>query len=162
MKLDPARLVGPLLALLVLVLVLQQTVQALRTSGVWSHRHASARPASPFVPLERLLDPARSTAPPTSLRDPFAFGSTPTAAPKRPATRPAPITLPVERPQVTALVWSGGANPVAIIRWKGQSYTMREADTLPSGFIIKKITPDQVTLERGSETLVLPVPKKGD
>ena len=39
MKLDPERLVGWLLALFLLVLVVQQTVGAVRDSGVWMRPH---------------------------------------------------------------------------------------------------------------------------
>jgi hypothetical protein len=61
MRLDLARLLGPVVAALVLVLVLQQTLGALRAAGVWGPRHTAAAPAaSPFARIEGLLAPARS------------------------------------------------------------------------------------------------------
>ena len=53
MKLDPARLVGWLIALLLLVLVVQQTAGALHDSGVWARPPRTARATSPYAGLER-------------------------------------------------------------------------------------------------------------
>ncbi len=156
MKLDPAKLAGPLLALLVLAIVLQQTVHALGTSGIWAHRRAAAPAPSPYAQLESLLAAERPAT--AGARDPFTLA----AAPRRSAPRPAPPGRAPERPRVVALVSSGGGASAVIVQWGGRYSTVQESDTLPNGYVVRRITPDEVTLERGSETLVLPVPKKGD
>ena len=64
MRLDLARLLGPLVAALVLVLILQQTLGALRVAGVWGQRLTAAAPAtSPFTRIEDLLAPAAGGPP---------------------------------------------------------------------------------------------------
>jgi type IV pilus biogenesis protein PilP len=164
MKFDPARLLGPLVAALMLVLVVQQTLGALRASGVWEQRHAAhAPPVNPFAPLESLLAFAghsRSDA----LRDPFAFGhaAAPVVTRKPVAPRPAPAPVPVEpeRPVLTSIVWVE-SNPSATLRFNGRDYPV-QTNTLFDEFRVQSITRDQVTLVRGGETLVLKLPKKGD
>lgn len=161
MRLDPARLVGWLVALLLLVLVLQQTTGALRDSGVWTRPHHSAPAPSPYAGLERLLGAARRAPAPPVQRDPFAFGRAAESAPARRATvaRPARPATPA-RPQLTAIVWVEN-NPSATIRWNGKDRTV-QVNTLFDEFRVRSITRDQVTLERGGEILVLQLPRKGD
>jgi hypothetical protein len=162
MRLAPARLVGPLLAALVLVLVLQQTLGALRAGGVWGQRHATVAPAaSPFTRIEGLL--ARAANQPSDvLRDPFAFGraTAPVVARRPSAPRPAPAPVAPARPVLTSIVWLE-SNPSATIRWNGRDYPV-QVNTLFDEFRVRSITRSQVTLERGGEILVLQLPKKGD
>jgi hypothetical protein len=162
MRLDLARLLGPLVAVVVLVLILQQTLGALRAGGVWGQRHtAVARPASPFARIEDLLDPATSE-PPAALRDPFAFGRAPAPmVTRRPTVAPvAPAPVAPARPVLTSIVWLE-SNPSATLRWNGRDYPV-QTNTLFDEFRVQSITRNQVTLERGGETLVLQLPKKGD
>jgi hypothetical protein len=162
MRFDPARLLGPLVAALVLVLIVQQTLGALRAGGVWGQRHATVvLPASPFARIERLLAPAASE-PPAVLRDPFAFGRAPApAVTHRPAApRPAPVPVAPARPVLTSIVWLE-SNPSATLRWNGRDYPV-QTNTLFDEFRVQSITRNQVTLMRGGETLMLQLPKKGD
>lgn len=161
MRLDPLRLAGWLLALLLLVLVLQQTTGALRDSGVWAHPRSAAPAASPYAGLERLLGAARGAAAAAPLRDPFAFGrATPPASPRRaPLARPARPAEP-PRPQLTSIVWVEN-NPSATIRWNGKDRTV-QVNTLFDEFRVRSITREQVILEHGGQTLVLQLPRKGD
>jgi hypothetical protein len=162
MRLDLARLLGPLVAALVLVLIVQQTLGALRAGGVWAQHHATtAPPASPFARIERLLAPAAS-GPAAALRDPFTFGHAPTPVmTHRPtAPRTAPVPVPPARPVLTSIVWLE-SNPSATLRWNGRDYPV-QTNTLFDEFRVQSITRSQVTLVRGGETLVLQLPKKGD
>jgi hypothetical protein len=163
MKIDPVRLIAPLVAGLLLLLVVEQTLGALRTGGVWGRAPARTAATETYGRLEGLLRPEAPGAGPT--RDPFAFGRV--AAPegaRRPAgtPRPAPAApaLPPARPVLTSIVWTEGS-PSATIRWQGRDYPV-QVNTLFDEFRVLGITRDQVRLERGAEILVLQLPQKGD
>jgi hypothetical protein len=162
MRVDLARLLGPLAAALMLVLTVQQTLGALRAAGVWGPRRAATAPAaSPFARIEGLLAPAPS-GPTAALRDPFAFGRAPAPVVTRQpaAPRPAPAPVAPARPVLTSIVWLE-SNPSATLRWNGRDYPV-QTNTLFDEFRVQSITRSQVTLVRGGETLVLQLPKKGD
>ncbi len=155
MRLDPAKLLGPLVALIVLVLILQQTTSALRASGSWSRSGAAAAAPDPYAPLERLI--ARRDASPV-LRDPFAFARVAgPAAAQRPQQRPKPVAVAPARPVLTAIVWDN--DPRATVRWSDHDYTVR-AGSLFDDFRVMSITRDQVVLERGGETITLQLPRR--
>ncbi len=161
MRFDLARLLGPLVAALILVLIVQQTLGALRAGGVWRQRHTTAAPTvSPYARIEGLLAPAAGDTTATA-RDPFAFGRAhaPLLTRRPAATRPA---TPVARaqPVLTSIVWLE-SNPSATLRWNGRDYPV-QTNTLFDEFRVQSITRNQVTLARGDETLVLRLPKKGD
>ena len=160
MKIDPLRLAGWALAALLLALVVQQTSAALHDSGVWTRPRRSAPAPNPYAGVERLLAAAARGAAETPARDPFGFGRSPAPAPARPAVvRPAqPVEPP--RPQLTAIVWVEG-NPSATVRWNGKDHTV-QVNSLFGDFRVRGITREQVILERGDETLVLQLPRKGD
>ena len=162
MRIDPARLVGPLVALVLLVLVVQQTLGALRAAGAWSRRSHASAPPSPYARLERLLAPVDSLPAVGDLRDPFAYGRATTPAPaRRPATqRPAAVKSAPAVPVLTSIVWVEG-NPSATVRWNGRDYSVR-IGSLFDEFRVADITRDQVVLARGSEILALRLPMKGD
>lgn len=152
MKLSARALFEPLVGLLVLALVLNVTLAALRTSGAWRARTAP-RPArvSPYAALDQVLG-ARRPETSAAVRNPFSFGGpTATAAvtprPHRPIPPPPP-PLPI----LTSIVWD--ADPRATIRFNGRDYSVR-----PSGlfddFRVVSITRDQVVLDRAGESLVL-------
>jgi hypothetical protein len=162
MRFDPARLIGPLVAALVLVVIVQQTLGALRAGGVWGQRHATVvLPASPFARIEQLLAPARSDSP-AVLRDPVAVGHAPApAVTRRPAvSRQAPAPVAPARPVLTSIVWLE-SNPSATLRWNGRDYPV-QTNTLFDEFQVQSITRTQVTLVRGGVTFVLQLPKKGE
>jgi hypothetical protein len=152
MRLDPIRWAGRLLALVLLALVVQQTMDAVGSSGVWSRRRQAAPPSNPYGELERLLAADERSGVVPVARDPFAFGRAPApAVPQRPAAGRAPAAAP---PVLTAIFWDD--DPRAILRWNGRDYAVR-ADSLVGGFRVARITAQQVILERGTETLVLTV-----
>ena len=153
MRLDPVRWAGRLLALVLLALVVQQTMDAVGSSGVWSRRPPTTAPSSPYGELERLLAADERSGVAPVARDPFAFGRAPArTAPQRPAAvGHAPAAAP---PVLTAIFWDD--DPRAILRWNGRDYAVR-ADSLVGGFRVARITAQQVILERGMETLVLTV-----
>jgi len=162
MRLDLARLLGPLVAVVVLAFILQQTLGSLRAGGVWgSRRTATARVTSPFARIEGLLAPAANGLP-AALRDPFAFGHAPApvAAYRPAAPRSAPAPAAPAPPVLTSIVWLE-SNPSATLRWNGRDYPV-QTNTLFDEFRVQSITRNQVTLVRGDETLVLQLPKKGD
>jgi hypothetical protein len=161
-RLDLARLLGPLVAVAVLVLILQQTVGALRAGGVWGQRRTTVAPAaSPFARIDSLIAPVASQ-PPAGLRDPFAFGRAPTPVVTRQPAAPKIAAAPVApaRPVLTSIVWLE-SNPSATLRWNGHDYTV-QTNTLFDEFRVQGISQRQVTLLRGDKTLVLQLPKKGD
>jgi hypothetical protein len=162
MRLDFARLLGPLIAALVLALILEQTLGALRVAGVWGPRHATVAPvASPLARIEGLLAPAASQ-PAAVSRDPFTFGLAPApVVTRRPAAaRPALVPVAPARPVLTSIVWIED-NPSATLRWNGRDYPV-QTNTLFDEFRVQSIARNQVTLLRGDEILVLQLPKKGD
>jgi hypothetical protein len=160
MKLDPLRLAGWALAALLLALVVQQTAAALHDSGVWTRPRRSAPAPNPYAGVEQLVAAAARGAAETPARDPFGFGRSPAPAPPRPAA--ARATLPAEpaRPQLTAIVWVEG-NASATVRWNGKDHTV-QVNSLFDEFRVRGITREQVILERGDETLVLQLSRKGD
>jgi hypothetical protein len=162
MRLDFGRLLGPLVAALVLALILEQTLDALRVAGVWGPHQATVAPvASPLARIEGLLAPAASR-PPAVARDPFAFGlAQAPVVPRRPAAaRPALVPVAPARPVLTSIVWLED-NPSATLRWNGRDYPV-QTNTLFDEFRVQSIARNQVTLLRGDEILVLQLPKKGD
>jgi hypothetical protein len=162
MRFDLARLIGPLVAAIVLVAVFQETMGALRAGGVWRQRRlASAQAVSPYARIESLLAGAAS-APGQPTRDPFAFGHAPVPAPSDRPARPRPTAAPVApaRPVLTSIVWLSDS-PSATVRWNGRDYPV-QVNTLFDEFRVVSISRDQVTLARGGETFVLQLPKKGD
>ncbi len=169
MKIDPRSLVAPLVGIMVLVLVVQSTMGALRASGAWQ---ASARtrvqPENPYANLDAMLSQPPSDPVPAAVRDPFGFGSSGTPAarstaprPKKPTTvTPASAPAPVpEQPTLTAIIWD--QDPRATVRWEGRDISVRE-NTLFADFTVKSIRPTEVVLERDGQQVVLTLAKKGD
>lgn len=155
----------PLVALALLAFVAMETVGALRASGAWSggargaNRPIIAAPADPVAAVEVLIARTES-ATTASFRDPFQVGATPApvALPGirvRKPVLPPPPALPV----LTAIVWD--ADPRALVRWKGRDWTVRPGG-LFDVFQVTGITRDQVTLTRGSESMVLQRKAQGD
>lgn len=154
MKLSARSLFEPLVGVLVLALVLNVTLAALRTSGAWSRGKPGPRPerVNPYAPLDRMLADRRPDAPGPAIRNPFEFGgavavASPVEGPWRPVVPP-----PLPKPVLTSIVWD--ADPRATIRFNGREYSVRPA-ALFDDYRVVSISRDQVVLDRGGESLVL-------
>jgi hypothetical protein len=163
---DIGGLLRPLVALALFAIVAAQTFGALRASGAWSGtgdgrggRRFAAAPADPVASVEALIahtDPA----PAGPARDPFQIGAAPAPVVRvgpvvrKPVTPPPPVS-----PVLTAIVYD--ADPRALVRWKGHDWTVRPGGLFDE-FQVISITRDQVTLSRGSETIVLQRKPQGD
>ncbi len=165
MNRDIGGLLRPLVALALFALVAAQTVVALRASGAWSGngngggKPFAAAPADPVAPVEALIARAEPAQAALS-RDPFQFAAV--AAPAAHAgavVRRPVIPPPPARPVLTAIVFD--SDPRALVRWKGHDWTVRPGGLFDE-FQVTSITRDQVTMSRGSETIVLQRKPQGD
>lgn len=151
-------LAGPVVAVVLLVLVFQQTLGTLRASGAWGrHPVADTHAADPYAPLVRALAVADSVTP--GKRDPFTFARVP--APPVVAhhvAQPPPVHGPPP-PRLTAIIFDN--DPRATIRYDGRDYPVR-VNSLFADFRVVRIARDEVVLDRSGETLVLKLPSKGD
>ncbi len=166
MKRDLGTLLTAVVALAFFAVVTAQTVEALHASGAWSGIWRSggsgAVPATadPFGPLADLLQHPQPVVAPEALRDPFALGAAPVAISKaKPVPRKPVAPPPPPKPVLTAIVWDN--DPRAIVHWQGRDWTIR-AGGLFDEFQVLAITRTQVTLSRGSETIVLQRRPQGD
>ncbi|HUK64947.1 MAG TPA: hypothetical protein VLV15_16530 [Dongiaceae bacterium] len=161
MKLDARSWVAPIVALVVLALVLNLTLVALRTSGVWNRAKVAFRPVkvTPYARLDQVLANRPVPGATASLRDPFSFGPAPQVANVTPRVHHPVAPPPPPQPVLTSIVWD--ADPRATIRWSGRDYSVR-ANSLFADFRVVSITAQQVVLERGGENLVLRLPVKGE
>ena len=141
------------------MLIVQQTVVALRGSGVWARPPAAEPAADPYAGLERAARAARRATAEPVLRDPFRFGQAPAPARRAAPARPERPAEP-PRPRLTSIVWLE-ENPSATIRWNGTDRTV-QVNSLFDEFRVLGITREQVILEHGGDTLVLQLPRKGD
>jgi hypothetical protein len=162
MRIDPRTLIAPLVGALVLVLIIQNTLGALRASGAWAPRGSTpvVRPESPYARLDRMLAQKHEPGPAT-LRDPFGFASAPTPQP-HPRPRPTPRPAPVEpaRPTLTGVIYESN-DPRATVRFEGRDFTVRE-NSLFADFRVLSIRPGEVVVERGGQRMVLTLQRKGD
>ena len=160
MKLDARSLIGPLVAVLVLILTVQQTRSALQRAGHWSPiRRTSARPDDPYARLDQAI--ASAGAAPTSgaIRDPFSFGSVPIAVTPH-VTRPKVVKpRAIPDPVLTAIIWDN--DPRALIRFNGQEYTVRSGGQFAE-FRVTNISRERVVLDKNGLPLVLNRPLKGE
>ena len=126
MNRDIGNLAGPVLALVLLAIVVWQTLGSLREAGAWvrsGHRPGAAI-EDPLVALDRVIGAPRPDLADSALRDPF--GLTPVAVAVRPHAVVRHVVVPPPPPPapvLTAIVWD--ADPRALVRWKGQNYTVR-------------------------------------
>jgi hypothetical protein len=161
-KLAPIRLVAPALALLLLLLMAQQTVGALHDSGTWARLQSSAPPPpDPYSRLDRLLVVADSGTTLAALRDPFAYSRATVAVStiRKPTSRPTTDVTPVAVPVLTAIVWDN--DPRASVHWNDRDYSVR-VNSLFDDFRVKSISRDQLVLEHAGESIVLQLAKKGE
>jgi hypothetical protein len=152
-------LIPPLLALVLLIIVGNQTSSALRQSGTWRSAPRPVHPVSdPYAALERALAKTDTTPAVTSIRDPFGFGRAPVAhqvvrrAPVVPALPPQPV--------VTAIVTDAEAAH-AVVVFGGTSYSVKSGD-LFAQYRVVSISADAVVVDDGRQQLVLKRPTKGD
>ena len=159
MRLRPRRVLPGILALVLLGAMIQQTMSALRSSGTWARWKAPAEvPIDPYSRIDRILARGDSIRVPGPLRDPFDFGrATPAVVVSRP--HPERVVAPVRRPLLTAIIWDN--DPRASIRWNDRDYSVR-VNTLFDEYRVKSISRDQLVLERGGESFVLRLQKKGE
>ena len=153
MKVSLRSMFEPLVGVLVLALVLNVTLAALRTSGAWSRVKSGPRVAkvSPYASLDQVLAMRRPETGLAPVRNPFSYGSgqiaqTPVIRPRPPLPPPKPV------PVLTSIVWD--ADPRATIRFNGRDYSVRQA-ALFDDYRVVSITRDQVVLDRLGESLVL-------
>ena len=156
---EAGRLLTALIAVVVFALVAFQTVGALHDSGAWAgawKKHSfvpGPRPDDPFAPLDALLDHPLPPLGSGAVRDPFALGAAPAPATSHaPAARKPVAPAPEPKPILTAIVWD--ADPRALVHWQGRDWTIRSGGLFDE-FQVQSITREQVTLSRGSETIVL-------
>lgn len=160
MKLDARQLVAPLVATLVLVLTLRQTVSAVKSWGAWQPRPRSqARAEDPYAFLDRELGRTQTAPPVANLRDPFDFGAGRVVAVRTVRTTTPPSPPPAPRPVLTSIVWDN--DPRATIRYDGRDFSVRE-NSLFADFRVASITSNQVVLERAGSPVVLTLRPKGD
>jgi hypothetical protein len=153
---------APGIALLALVLIVQQTVSALRSSGAWRDRpKASAIRNDPYAHIDEmlgrpLLDPSSGQG-----RDPFGYAPPPTVA-VRPGPSHTPVVVvppPPPRPTLTSIIFDN--DPRATVRYNDRDFSVRE-NSLFADFRVRSITSTQVILERNGEPLVLTLRPKGE
>ena len=162
MKLDGRALFAPIVAALLLLVVLNTTMGAIRTAGLWSPavRTLPAPDDNPYARIDRMLGRNNGGGTPWAARDPFGFGVTPTpGGPRHTTPRLTPVPIAPPMPILTSIVWD--ADPRATVRFDGRDYSVRPS-SLFADFRVVSIARDQVVLDRGGETLVLRLPLKGD
>src|SRR6185503_12826476 len=154
MRIDPRAWIAPVVGALVLTLILQHTVSALRSAGTWEENQVAAPKQNPYAPLDFLLSIPDTTALPTALRDPFGYAPAP-ARPRLPVVR-APVAVAqgpdpapeVPMPTLTAIIWD--ADPRATVRFEGRNFSVRE-NSLFADFTVKTIRPNEVVLDRNGQ-----------
>lgn len=157
MNRDISAILGPVLALAVLAYVISGTWEALRVTGAFgSAKPAAARSVvDPFTMLDAALGRPRPASGP--VRDPMSYGAVPQPnGPAVPRVQRPSIPPPPARPVLTAIVFD--TDPRALVRWQGREWTVRPGGLFDE-FVVRAITRDQVTLQRGGETIVLQRPQ---
>jgi len=160
-KLDPRALVGPLAAMLLLALTLQQTLDALQRSGAWggrANRGGKSSAESPYVRIEQELTRRNADPQGPADRNPFEYAPVRNIV-QNPARPPRPRPIPVApKPVLTAIIFD--QDPRALVRFDGRDYTVRN-NTLFAEYRVVRITRDEVVLDKGGESLVLKRPVGG-
>jgi hypothetical protein len=150
----------------VLVLTLQQTLSALRSSGVWREtpKRTTPRLPDPYASLDQVLARPLLAYDPQRRRDPFGFAVVVRST--APVTRPAPQVAvvpqpppPPPRPVLTSIVWDN--DPRATIRYNNRDFSVRE-NSLFAEFRVRSITSTEVVLDRNGEPVVLTLRPKGE
>lgn len=165
MKTDARVLIAPLVAILILVLTVRQTSEALKSSGAWKRPTIqTVRPDDPYARLDYLLGQPQAELDRTGLRDPFSYHQAPVATrpqPRPTEPRPQPAPPPQPRPELTSLTWAGDQDPRATVRYNGRDYSIG-INSLFAEFRVTSITRSQVVLDRNGERIVLTLRSKGE
>jgi len=165
MKLDARMLIAPLLAVLILVLTVRQTSEALKSSGAWRRPALNVvRPVDPYARLDYVLGQEQPSIDPARLRDPFSYGRAPVSTQPRPVPvrpRPTPPPPPPPQPVLTSITWANDQDPRATVRYNGRDYSIG-VNSLFSEFRVVSITRSQLVLDRNGERIVLTLRSKGD
>lgn len=160
MKLDLEALISPLIALVLLVLIVQQTLGALRATGAWGRRHvATAHADDPYARLDRALAMRDSAT--TNMRDPFEFGRSPQTqvVVRHTTVKPPPEPQGPPPPVLTSIIFDN--DPRATIRYNDRDYPVR-VNSLFADYRVVSIARDQVVIDRSGQTLVLKLHSKGE
>jgi hypothetical protein len=167
-RIAPQTLIAPAIAAFVLILVVQQTVTALKTSGAWREvqRATTPAPPDPYATLDAILSRPLVEYPAERRRDPFGYAAPPVAVVTRPTGghKATPVIVPLPppppKPVLTAIIFD--ADPRATIRFNNRDFSVRE-NSLFAEFRVKSITASQVVLESNrGESLVLTLRPKGE
>lgn len=157
MRFDPGAFVGPIVAALLLVLIVQQTESALSASGAWMRTMPTANTESDrYARLEHALAQRDTSG---LRRDPFAHERAVGPIAVHHAAVHTSTTPPVAQPVLTAIVWD--ADPRATVRWNGRDYSVH-VNSLFDDFRVRSISQTEVVLEHGSEAIVLQLTRKGE
>lgn len=164
MKVDARVLIAPLIAIVLLVLTVRQTSEALKSSGAWRRPTLSAvRPVDPYARIDFILGQEQHAVDPARMRDPFSYGQaavTNTPRPRPVQPRPTPPVEP-PKPVLTSITWSGDQDPRATIRYNGRDYSVG-VGSLFSDFRVVSIQQTHVVLEHNGERTALTLRSKGD
>lgn len=164
MKLDPRRILTPVLAFAVMLVVVQQTLVALETSAAWPSRPRVPliRPEDPYARLDGMLAQHPSD-PPGTVRDPFEFVAAPIPQQVRPRHHEVVVVAPpppeIPQPTLTSIIWD--EDPRATVRFNGRDFSVRQ-NSLFADFTVKSIRPTEVVLDHGGQEVVLRLPSKGE
>jgi hypothetical protein len=152
------KVLSPVLAVTILIMIGVQTSTALRQSGTWAPPASHAKfTMDPYASLDRAI--ARADAPDSaSLRNPFDFARTP--QPVRIVVHHAATPTPPPVPIVTAIV-TGADQARAVVVYDGANYSVKEGD-LFAHYKVVSITAEQVIVDDGTGRLVLKRPSKGE
>lgn len=158
MNLDVKMLLGPLLALVILGVIGQQTADSLRRSGTGGPRRTTSGPGpDPYARLDAQLA-LPDTLNRTGLRDPFHYGRAPAPVAVRGPARP-PAPAPPPRPILTAILTDIDSR--ALVRYMDRDYTIKPGDQF-ADFKVISISADEVVLDRGGQRIALHRPTKGE
>ena len=152
-----------LVAAVAMVTVILLTTEALRGTGAWPSHGRPLRTATVnlYGRLERLIATGARDDISSTLRDPFGYGtsSQPTVRPRVTPRPLAPVVVEKPKPVLTAVV--SDADPQAVIRFDGRSYTVKTG-SLFADFRVVSISADQVVLDNNGEAIVLHRVSKGE
>jgi len=157
---DLKRVLGPILAMGLLILIGVQTSDALRNTGVWGARKVKpkASRSDPYAALESELarfDPGIPTA---GLRDPFRYGSAPSPV-RAPIAKKILVPVAPPKPVLTAILMD--EDPRALLQYLDRNYSVKTGDQF-ADFRVVSISRDEVVIDGHGQRMVLRRPSKGE
>lgn len=164
MKAAPRAWLTALLAALVMAVVLIGTSNALKDAGPWAGARPGRHhpPADPYEGIDRLIAAAARDVLPSTIRDPFGYG-TAAPAPAHVAARPRPKVVEPPPPPVLTAVVTGLADAQAVIEVGGHAYTVRVGSTFGEHgeFKVISIADSAVVIESNGQRTTLHLGSKG-